>query len=133
MSWLLFSNNTLIQVVSHYPDFFLQFLYSPVVILASTGFSASSGIAQARPNRLIPSIRPSRHNTCILRSEISHFSAACLIVKYSNLISFALIKQKKHRCDSRCSVLSIASGNHVKGPIVLRHYLSIVLPLIHLF
>lgn len=119
--------------MSQNQDFFLQFLYSPVVTRASTGFSASSGIAQARPNRFTPSIRFSRHNTCILRSEISHFSAACLIVKYSKSNLPCSNKAKKHRCDSRCSVLSIASGYHVKGPIVLRHYLSIVLPLIHLF
>ena len=39
-----------------FSSFFRQFLYSPVVILLSSVFSASAGIAQSRPNFTAPGI-----------------------------------------------------------------------------
>lgn len=59
-----------------------HFMYRPLFIRASHGFSALSGIAHACPKRVAPGIRPSLHKTCILLMVIPHFSEASLIVIY---------------------------------------------------
>ena len=107
---------------THFFDLFLQFLYSPVLTLPSTGFLASFGIAQSHPNFTAPGIFPDAHRICTHLGVISHFSAISLIVTYPSII----IHLKKHchywQCNQRIT------GYHFTGPIVLYHRLSSTLP-----
>lgn len=54
----------------------------PDLILASAGFGSSSGIAQAKPIRVAPGMRPSLHRICMRRVEIPHLLAVCVTDKY---------------------------------------------------
>ena len=54
-------------------------IYLPLLILASPGFSASFGMAQLRPRRSAPEMRPEAQRVWIRRELIPHFSAASAI------------------------------------------------------
>ena len=62
-------------------------MYFRLLILRSSGFSASAGIAQYDPIFAAPGIRPSAQRTCILLTVIPHFSDVCFIDKYSIILS----------------------------------------------
>ena len=57
-------------------------MYLPLLILASLGFSASSGITHMFPILVTPSILPVEQSVCTQRTESPHFSAVSRIDKY---------------------------------------------------
>jgi len=58
------------------------FMYRPDLILASSGFSAFSGINHILPWRSAPEILPCLQRSWTRRTDIPHFSAASFGIKY---------------------------------------------------
>ena len=81
------------------------FTYLPLLILWSAGLTASAGIAQEFPTINAPGMRPCRQMTWSLLVDIPHFSAVCLIDKYSiqHLIFGILFLGIKRRLYYRCN------------------------------
>ena len=59
---------------------FFVFIYFPLLIRASAGFSASSGMSHVLPAFWTPGIRPSLHRMPTRRDERSHFLPASVVV-----------------------------------------------------
>ena len=57
-------------------------MYRPLLIRASAGFFASSGIAHTKPTCIAPGIRSSLQRIWTLRADTPHFSAVCAADKY---------------------------------------------------
>lgn len=61
----------------------LHFLYLPLLILASEGFSAFDGIAHEYPILITPGMRSCTQSVCTRLLDIPHFSAVCVTERYS--------------------------------------------------
>ena len=79
-SWLLDPHATALRYALSF-SFSGCLMYFPFLILASFGFSTSSGIAHAYPIRTAPGIRSSPHRVSIRRTEMPHFSEVCRMDK----------------------------------------------------
>ena len=69
-------------ILLHTSNLSFSLIYFPLLILASAGFSASSGIPQVRPIIIMPGIRPSLQRIWMRRVEIPHFSDISLMERY---------------------------------------------------
>jgi hypothetical protein len=90
-------------------------MYLPVLIRASRGFSASSGMAQYEPIFVAPGIRPPLQRSFIHLAEMFHFSAVCLIERYAIIV--LLVAQKG--IISQILLYSKLRGNQSSGSYLL--------------
>ena len=97
------------------------FTYLPLLILWSAGLTASAGIAQEFPTINAPGMRPCRQMTWSLLVDIPHFSAVCLIDKYSiqhlifGILFLGIKRRLYYRCNcEQCQISGVTPKRHTR-------------------
>lgn len=104
-------------------------MYFPVLILASVGFDASSGIAHECPIRIAPGMRSSLHKVCMRRGEIPQRSEVWATDRYF-IISLLFELHTKIRLASYSGIyIILVKANKIKQTACLFFIRSIVFPL----